>query len=42
MCLPERPSPDGGEFVSSAIASEEEEAWPEWDDKVGTVMCHYT
>ncbi|XP_054273562.1 protein-associating with the carboxyl-terminal domain of ezrin-like [Macrosteles quadrilineatus] len=31
--LPERPSPDGGEYVPTPSPSEEEETWPDWDYK---------
>lgn len=30
--LPERPSPDGGEYVPAVSTSEEDEAWPGWDN----------
>ncbi|XP_046669913.1 uncharacterized protein LOC124360379 [Homalodisca vitripennis] len=33
LVLPERPSPDGGEYIPNSTVSEEDEAWPEWEDK---------
>lgn len=32
LVLPERPSPDGGEYVPAVSTSEEDEAWPGWDN----------
>uniref|UniRef100_A0A1B6GZJ3 Protein kinase domain-containing protein n=2 Tax=Cuerna arida TaxID=1464854 RepID=A0A1B6GZJ3_9HEMI len=33
LVLPERPSPDGGEYIPNSTVSEEDEAWPDWEYK---------
>lgn len=36
--LPERPSPDGGEYVPAVSTSEEDEAWPGWDNNTVSIF----